>query len=286
MGSAQLVWQLSRAVLADADGLIAVIKVYMDESGTHDRSPAVTVGAYCARPKQWRDWTKDWNRQKRPIDVFHATDCQNLKGEFKDWDATQRDDFVKQLLPVIAEHAMPGVVVGIVLTDFEEAMRGNEDLRTLFGNPYSACFQWAVQHVMQMAQRHGSSERIAFFHEENDFGEEAHRSFKWLKKHTNVTGNAISLTFGSKADYVPLQAADVLAYEGNKRIRDLTRPSRRALTALDPDDSRLSIQIFNKANMQVIIDGLRAIQVRHLGPTLRDLVSEGKRSLKKAGRLA
>jgi hypothetical protein len=30
-----------------------------------------------------------------------------------------------------------------------------------------------------------------------------------------------SLTFGSKAAYTPLQAADVLAYEGNKRLRML-----------------------------------------------------------------
>jgi len=95
---------LSRAVLAGQDGFVAVIKVYMDESGTHDGSPVVTVAAYYAKPKVWRDFTKDWNTRKRPIKIFHAVDCQNLENEFSGWKPKRRDEFVKQLLPVIPAH--------------------------------------------------------------------------------------------------------------------------------------------------------------------------------------
>ena len=91
MSSAPDVWELSRAVLADQDGVIAVIRSYMDESGIHDNSPVVTVGTYFGRPSQWKLFTKEWNKRKRPIKVFHAADCQNLKGEFEGWDETERD---------------------------------------------------------------------------------------------------------------------------------------------------------------------------------------------------
>ena len=101
MGSAQHVWELSCAVLADQDGWVAVFKVYMDESGTHVGSPAITVGAYFARPTVWRDWTKDWNAAKRPIRVFHAADCQALEEEFKGWTPEARDTLVKRILPVL-----------------------------------------------------------------------------------------------------------------------------------------------------------------------------------------
>ena len=50
------VWELSRTWLGDQNGLIAVLRVYMDESGTHDGSPVVTVGCYVATPKQWKLW--------------------------------------------------------------------------------------------------------------------------------------------------------------------------------------------------------------------------------------
>jgi hypothetical protein len=107
MGSAKDVGQLSRAILADKDGIVAVFKVYfkvyMDESGTHDHSPVLTVGAYFARPREWQAWTKRWNVAKRPIKIFHSVDCQNLHGEFEGWSPEERDRLVANLLPVIAE---------------------------------------------------------------------------------------------------------------------------------------------------------------------------------------
>src|SRR5258707_115577 len=101
MSSAQLVWELSRAVQADRDGLIAMFKTYIDESGIHDGSPVLTVGAYLARPKDWRDWTKKWNIAKRPINVYHAADAANLRGEFEGWDNTGVAQLAAKLLPII-----------------------------------------------------------------------------------------------------------------------------------------------------------------------------------------
>ena len=71
-----------------------MLKAYMDESGIHDGSPVLCVGAYLGRPAQWRDWTKAWNLAKRqackalgkPVfKVYHATDAANCEGEFEDW---------------------------------------------------------------------------------------------------------------------------------------------------------------------------------------------------------
>ena len=51
---------------------MTLLKTYMDESGIHDGAPVVTVAGYISRPKHWRAWTKDWNKAKRPIKIFHA----------------------------------------------------------------------------------------------------------------------------------------------------------------------------------------------------------------------
>jgi hypothetical protein len=99
--------------LADKDGFVAVLKVYIDESGTHTGSPVVTVGAYIAKPTAWRAWTKEWNRLKKPIRVVHAVDCANQDGEFKTWDRPTRGAFSKKMIPVIPKHIPMGVAVGI-----------------------------------------------------------------------------------------------------------------------------------------------------------------------------
>jgi hypothetical protein len=264
MGSARLVYEMSRLALCESDGRVVVLKVAMDESGVHDGSPVLTVAAYIARPRQWQAWTKAWNVQKRPIEVFHATDCANLHGEFKGWEATPRDEFVRKLLPVIADADFPGVVVGIQMHEFEKAMAGRDDLRPLFGTPYAACFQWVVQIIMNIAIGAQSRERIGFVHEVNDYRQEALESFAWVKKYGNPLNTIVGLQFADKKDYVPLQAADVLAYEGNKRLRDPSRPERRAWTALDPDKSRLIAAYYGANNMDGLISRLELIRDGHI----------------------
>ena len=174
MSSPHYVWQLSQAALADQDGLIAVPRVFMDESGTHDGSPVVTVGSYVATPKQWRLWTKDWNAAKAPIKVFHASDCEKLVEEFDGWDEGPRNEFVAKLLPVLPRHKLTGLVVGINLNDYNAAMKGRDDLRQLLGTPYTACFHWTVSEILLA---HPGNRRIAFFHETNNFKGEALKAF-------------------------------------------------------------------------------------------------------------
>jgi Protein of unknown function (DUF3800) len=233
MKAAQRVGELSRAVLADYDGVIAVLKTYMDESGTHDESPVVTVGAYIARPEEWKNWTRDWNRQKRrvpparkPIKVFHAVDCANREGEFEGWTRPERDAFVIDLLPVLPRYSLVGCAIGIHMQSFNDAMKSHPELKEMFGTPYTACFQWVVQTVVNMLDAYGSDQRIGFFHECNDYTQEAVMAFEWVRKHRLRGRKAISLSFGGKEDYVPLQAADVLAYESNHLLRDPSATSR------------------------------------------------------------
>lgn len=181
MASAQSVWELCRAILGDRDGWIAVLKIYMDESGTHDGSPVITVASYIGRPGQWRSFTKEWNAKKRPIKIYHAVDAQNLENEFKGWSASERDALVARLLPVIPRQKLAGVVVGIRLNDFNEAMKPHPDLKKLFGTPYTACFHWVVQRIMELMEKTNNNERIAFFHECNDYEGEAKAAFDYIK---------------------------------------------------------------------------------------------------------
>jgi hypothetical protein len=258
MGSSRHVWEISRAVLADQDGWVIVFRVYMDESGVHDDSPVITVAAYIGRPKDWRNWTKRWNIAKRPIKVFHAADAQNLHGEFEGWSEPERDELVKRLLPVIVDANFPGIVIGIHMDEFRKAMAGHPDLLAIFGTPYGACFQWLVQSLMFLQAGTRNRERIAFAHENNDYQKEALDGFNFVKQHNNPHGVTVGIMFGDKASYTPLQAADILAYEGNKRMRDPERPERRPWKILNPDRRILAVHRAGSANLDSGIGGVSA----------------------------
>jgi hypothetical protein len=85
LSAAHGVLGLNRAILAERDGWGAVFKVYLDESGIHAGSPAITVAAYIVHPKNWEAFTRKWKRAIGLIEVYHAVDAANCRGEFRDW---------------------------------------------------------------------------------------------------------------------------------------------------------------------------------------------------------
>jgi hypothetical protein len=207
----------------------------------------------------WREWTKRWNVAKRPIKVFHAADCANFRGESRDWEKLPRDALVIRLLDVMEVGDIPGVMIGLNMDEFRRAMAGRDDLRSLFGTPYIACFQWVTQAIINVANELGSLRRIGFVHECNDYQHEALKAFSWLKRHANPAARVIGLQFVGKEDYIPLQAADMLAYEGNKRLRDPLRPARRPWERLNPD-GRIIAAHYGRENMGELIDRLEKIR--------------------------
>jgi hypothetical protein len=246
------------------DGYVAVLKIFMDETGVHDDADMVAVAAYISRPKYWRAWTKDWNKAKKPIKVFHATDCATFHGEFDGWTKERRDPYVANLLPIIPAHEMAGVVIGVQLKDLAAEMKECAELIEMFGTPYTACFQWAISIIMEIATERGSGERMAFVHEVNDYKGEALKAFSYVNEFLNPRSIPMTMGFGNKADFPPLQAADVLAYEGGKFLKNPMGTPRRAWTALDPDKTRIIARRYAKDNMPTLISLLAGFRARLL----------------------
>ena len=242
MSAARDVLELSRAILAANDGLVAVFKVYIDKSGTHDGSPVVTVAAYLARPKQWAAFTSEWRHAIRPINVYHAADAANCHGEFEGWTPQQVADLAKRALPIIPKHTANAVAAAIQMDDYNAALKGKRRLKALLGTPYGACLQWVLTILLRAKAEYGNREQIAFFHEQNDYKPEAMAVYDYVVERWNI-GAVSSFTFGSKQKYIPLQAADIYAYEANKRLRNPSAPNRRALDALVPDKSSSVFEI-------------------------------------------
>jgi hypothetical protein len=230
-----------------------VLKVFMDESGTHAGSEIVCVSTYIGRPKVWRDWTSRWAQALGSIKVCHAVDAQNLSGEFAGWTHEQVGRLAEKLLSIISEAEIGGQSIAIDLRVFDAAMKGRDDLREIFGTPYIACFQWAVQQLINLASDFDNHERIMFIHENNNFRSKAYQAFEWIKDHNNRGDNAISLKFGAKEEYPALQAADILAYETNKRLRNVSSPERRPWKALR---ANTFLANYGDKNMDYLVDTL------------------------------
>lgn len=243
---------------------MAFIRAYIDESGIHDQSPVTSVAIIMSKPSLWQQWTKEWNVEKAPIDVFHSTDCANFKREFKGWNQGRRDAYVANLLPVIGRFPFVGHVMGIDNRDVAKLQDDFPKATNTIRTPYITCLQLALHRTLDYLNEVGGDDRIAFVHEDNDYKGEATACFDWMRSLPAHRGRSMSFTFASKKDAPPLQAADCFAYEGNKRIRNIGGPERRAWRALNPERNKVRLDHLEYNGIKGWMEGLerQGVQVR------------------------
>jgi hypothetical protein len=95
--------------------------------------------------------------------------------------------------------------------------------------------------------RLGVKDTIAFVHEDNDYRKYAMGVFDWFGQHPIFGCRYKGYKFATKNTATPLQAADILAYEGNKRLRNINNPNeRRAWRALNPERSKVGLHYFDE----------------------------------------
>ncbi len=168
----------------------------------------------------------------------------------------------ERALPLIPQHTEKGIAIGIQMEHFKEAMAAHPNLLERFGSPYASCLHWVLATLLKEQADNSRTERIEFCHEDNDFKNEARGVFTEVKQKWNTTGVEISFLFGRKDEHVPLQAADILAYEANKRVRNSETTNRRSMDALLRYPERLTVKCFDKQNMnwfvQTMINAVRS----------------------------
>jgi hypothetical protein len=265
--SCEVIFELCQTYLADRDGDVVVLRVFMDESGTHEGSQTVISAACYGKAAAWREFTRIWNRRKGKVSVYHATDAQNLRGEFKGWTSEQVGELAKHLLPTIPECGIHAYIVCIDLRAYKKALEPHADLRAMLGVPFEACVQWNFSGLRDFFNRHRIFEPLAFIHEKNDeHKRQIEEAFEFEFGGEKRGGFTPTLTFANKEEFVPLQAADVIAYELNRYTRQ-GRPdwndARRALQAINPRKENFTLEGLGEEEMPGMVARLRQIKMEH-----------------------
>ncbi|MDO8531788.1 MAG: DUF3800 domain-containing protein [Dehalococcoidia bacterium] len=195
-----------------------VLSAYFDESGTHNDSKTVTVAGYLSTQSLWSAFDPEWRRILSCFGLtkFHMTDFVAKKDDFREgWeDEAKRRALLGPLLSTINKHVIGSVGVSMLRTDYDAAFDSKAAVRS--GGPYGLGATWVLlqlARIMGFTQMQGAIKYV--------FEDAPRRKAAVQKAYDRVKVNpgllkalrVESLSFGLKAHYVPLQAADVLAYE-------------------------------------------------------------------------
>lgn len=186
---------------------------YNDESG-HPQQEAVVVAGFVASDKQWVEFERNWNDTLHEFGVsgFHAKEYFHSVGEFAQWAnhrsnpeiAETRQRFLRQLIAHIKLRCRLCYSHAVQMTSYHKV---DEVYFLRAMRPYELCGRTAVKSVTDWAIRN----RIPQNQITHVFEDGAkHKGF--LEKRI-LTDKKFEPVFKTAAEAVPLQAADLLAYE-------------------------------------------------------------------------
>lgn len=194
-----------------------------DASGSEDdpRTPFLTVAGFISTTDDWVDFSALWDERlgKDKIAYFRMSEFAHSEGEFKGWknQEDRRRSLLTDLFNLIKSHAFRKFGCTVRISALKEM---NKDLRAQF---YLTAYVLAGRHcagdVLQWMIGEGQglhTTPLALIFEEGDAGQSELRrrleedgfpvNFRPKKDTTRETGMV-------EPGFVPLQAADILAYE-------------------------------------------------------------------------
>lgn len=211
------------------------LTVYADESGTHDKTglrPGAEVTAlagYVTTKRNWEIVSRRWKTAQRSFrapDVFHMSELWREEPPYDKWSDTKRKKFLATLIRVVRDNTWFAIGGMVSNRDWNEVLpdriKGNIGGKLDFSHPYHFCFQMFFVRFMdyltkdidrRFPRKSGFEEKVAFvFDQQKQFEPVASKGFRIIKELLGAEGRFTSLTFASKKDYIPLQAADLLAF--------------------------------------------------------------------------
>lgn len=214
---------------------------YADESGIHDvtgnlpGAEVAVVSGYVARQEQWDVFTPAWSAvlDRYGVEAFHMADLnreqrcerEDCTSPYHRWSAARVDAFVHELIPIARENTLFSVAAAVDVRAYDRIFPTG--LKGYIQHPYHFCFQHFFRGLLQAFEQFRvptSGERVeCFFDRQEEFMPHAVAVFGEMSSALDAGDLFGGISFQSKIDYVPLQAADLLAGRARKIMTRLLK---------------------------------------------------------------
>ncbi len=190
---------------------------YFDETGNlkDERQRFAGMAGLVAAANDWEKFEGKWKRvlDEFKIPYFHMTDYANRKQFYQGWHENKRRNLLRKLLAAIAT-TYP-LIVGSI-SSLEDWRTLSAEHKSRLRDPYDLAFIHCLGTAGEILERSVSKPPdvglAMVFAEQSEFQRRAAKYYEDMK-HSQLGKWMRSLAFSDMRDLVPLQAADLVAYE-------------------------------------------------------------------------
>jgi uncharacterized protein DUF3800 len=214
-------------LLPEENGVLAVLHAYFDAS--HRPSGTFCVAGYAFAKEQAKAFDDDWRKVFGKYGGCHMKELAHRAGRFKGIDKAEADRLIKAAVKIITRRISFGVAISC---DLPEILALLPRWLQGFEHAYPVCCHLAMTMLGNHVTESGHEDDIAYFFESGDeYSGAAHRFMMRTDEVPEMKKSYRhrSHSFVGKNDALPLQAADILAWEYakyrdetvNKRVRNM-----------------------------------------------------------------
>lgn len=296
----QLNWIELRSALAyprgDSEKVFVMVKCasflesYMDDAGSHNGAPVSVIAGYFGGHLRWEPFQNRWNNVllKYGTKEFHAykfwkrNDKRQRIGEYKGWSDEKANAYIDELLTIIEKNTrIFPFAVGVQNSEWDKQRMDNRRIlsgasrKHPSGKPSKSMFLAFQRCVIRVANYCNPGIKAHYFYDD-DHGKNsawANICYSNLKDHfkerdADIHSSMGEITMADGDVAVPLQAADLLAYQTKKYAEKLLRTGReivrvehvRALTNIR---SKEDFWLFDRSRFAQIEKAFAEIDERH-----------------------
>ncbi len=196
-----------------------MLSAYFDESGTHRSSKVCVVAGLVASPKRWQKVASAWQKTLDLFQLpdFHMNDCAHRTGHFRGWETEKRDLLLRRLVSLVKTVSYR-VWAAVLMDDYRARFAGDKDQK----GPYRFAAIGCASQLAVIARRMAGPARIPCVFEAG--GKGSARAFMMFRELMRAGRSDYyrmgGLTVAPRTEMLPLQAADLHAYEVHKYLSD------------------------------------------------------------------
>ncbi len=200
-------------------GLMLMLVAPFDDAGTHDGSDMVVWGGFFGTAEQWANFDRAWLAKltrplpgKAHLTKFGLADCERHRGDFVGYSAAESDLLQNECRELIVQAGVMGLAYAVERAEWDRLVKG--PARDFFGDAESICFSACFNGAIERARLLFPEDRMLSLH--FDLGRKSPKLdalIDRVRKSYMGSPAIINISFNRVAQFLPLQAADIIATE-------------------------------------------------------------------------
>lgn len=239
---------------------ITVLNAFVDDSGSGGDSPWFVLAGYIGTVEQWEQFETDWRSTldaDPKIEYFKMREAESLKDQFANFSPAERDAKIDSLIVSINRYALQAIYVRVLQKDYDDIVKGR--LAPEWDSPYYFLFPGFIASIIGQERGRGTNEPVeCIFDTSGSLEKRALRLYEPMIQPGNAWhGRVVNVHFRNDKQFLPLQAADLLAWQVRRFYCVKTESRRRHFdNALKCKRERYQ-KVLSRTELKTIIDTMQ-----------------------------